>query len=64
MPRSVRVALFDILDAISLARESAFDMPFIEFEADRIRRAATERALLTISEAVRHLPEDMAIPPF
>ena len=30
-----------------------------DFEKDDIRRAATERAMLTISEAVRHLPSDI-----
>ena len=29
------------------------------FQADRVRRAATERALLTLSEAVRHLPDEV-----
>ena len=57
MARSTRVALSDILDAIDLARDAAFDIAFEDFEKDRILRAATERALLTISEAVRHLPQ-------
>ena len=59
MPRSPLVALTDILAAIDLAREAALNMPFAEFEKDRIRRAATERALLSISEAVRHLPDEI-----
>ena len=57
MARSVKVALSDILDAVDLARDAALDTAFKDFENDRIRRAATERALLTISEAVRHLPQ-------
>jgi uncharacterized protein with HEPN domain len=57
MARSPAVALSDILAAVDLAREAALHLPLLEFEADRIRRAATERALLTISEAVRHLPD-------
>ena len=57
MERSPAVALSDILAAIDLARLAAGDLPFAEFELDLIRRAATERALLTISEAVRHLPD-------
>jgi uncharacterized protein with HEPN domain len=59
MPRSLAVALTDILDAIDLAREAAGTMELRLFEGDRIRRAATERALLTISEAVRHLPDEL-----
>ena len=59
MARSPLVALSDILSAIDLAREAALDISFDAFKSDRIRRAATERALLTISEAVRHLPDDI-----
>lgn len=59
MARSPIVALTDILDAIDLAREAVIGLTFESFERDRIRRAATERALLTISEAVRHLPNDV-----
>ena len=59
MARSAAIALTDILEAIDLAREAAFDLSNAAFEQDRIRRAAIERALLTISEAVRHLPDDM-----
>ena len=55
MARSAKVALTDI----DLAREAALNLSFTSFENDRIRRAATERALLTISEAVRHLPADI-----
>lgn len=59
MARSPVVALSDILAAIDLARAAASSFTLAEFSADRIRRAATERALLTISEAVRHLPDDI-----
>ena len=59
MARPADLALTDILAAIELAREAAFGTTFASFERDRIRRAATERALLTISEAVRHLPDEM-----
>lgn len=59
MARSPIVALTDIINAIDLAREAALGIEFKAFEADRIRRAATERAILTISEAVRHLPDEI-----
>jgi uncharacterized protein with HEPN domain len=59
MARSAQVALTDIQSAIALAREAARHISLADFAADRIRRAATERALLTISEAVRHLPDDL-----
>jgi uncharacterized protein with HEPN domain len=59
MARSIQVALTDILNAIDLAREAALDTPFEAFERNRILKAATERALLTISEAVRHLPDEL-----
>ena len=57
MERSPAVALSDILAAIDLARMAAGALPFAEFDLDLIRRAAAESALLTISEAVRHLPD-------
>ena len=59
MARSPAVALTDILTAIDLAREAALGLAFPACEKDRIRRAAAEPALLTISEAVRHLPDDI-----
>lgn len=59
MARSTNVALSDILTAIGLAREATEGLTREGFDADRIRRAATERALLIISEAVRHLPADL-----
>lgn len=59
MARTPLVALTDILEAIDLAREAALEVPFMVFERDRIRKAATERAILTMSEAVRHLPDEL-----
>lgn len=59
MARSPVVALTDILEAIDLAREAALGLTFEAFDRDRIRKAATERAILTISEAARHLPEEV-----
>ncbi len=59
MARSLLVALTDIMNAIALAREAVHGLSPPAFDSDRIRRAATERALLTISEAVRHLPDEL-----
>jgi uncharacterized protein with HEPN domain len=60
MSRDSTVVLQEILDAIALARESVADAAtFDRFAVQRINRAATERAIEIISEAVRHLPTDM-----
>ena len=53
------VVLREIADAISLAREATAGLDYEDFEADRIRNAATQRALEIVSEAVRHLPPDI-----
>jgi uncharacterized protein with HEPN domain len=57
MSRDAKVILTELNDAISLAREATTGLSFEQFETDRIRNAATQRALEVISEAARHLPQ-------
>lgn len=57
--RDVGVILADILDAIDAAREASLSNSFEQFSANRLSRLATERAIEIISEAVRHLPQDV-----
>ncbi len=59
MARSSAVVLHEIRDAIGLAREAAdVASGFDRFARSRIYRAAVERAIEVISEAVRHLPDE------
>lgn len=60
MARSSTFVLQEILEAIAIAHESVTQVEdFSEFAASKINRAATERAIEIISEAVRHLPDDL-----
>ena len=59
MARDVRVILTEILDAIELAREATGALDLAAFESNRIRAAAAGRAVEIVSEAVRHLPQDL-----
>ena len=57
--RDLGVVLMDILDAIDAVRYAGSSRSFEEFSNDRILRLATERAIEIISEAVRHLPDEL-----
>ena len=57
--RDVDVIIVDILDVIDAAREACNGISLNEFSNRRLARLATERAIEIISEAVRHLPEDL-----
>jgi uncharacterized protein with HEPN domain len=59
MARDVAVVLQEILDAISLIEEAAAGHDLTRFSADRFLQRGTERLLEIISEAVRHLPDDL-----
>lgn len=60
MARSGAVILREISDAIGIAREAVGDThDFDAFATSRVNRAAAERAIEIISEAVRHLPSDI-----
>jgi len=60
MVRDKAIVLREILDAIEIARESVTTVrDLAAFEQSRVNRAATERAIEIISEAVCHLPDDV-----
>ncbi len=59
MVRDTAVVLHDSLDAISLIEEAAVGHDLASFSADRFLQHGTERLLEIISEAVRHLPDDL-----
>ena len=57
--RNLGIILAEILDAMDAAKEASLAVPFSEFANNRMLRLATERAIEIISEAVRHLPQDL-----
>jgi len=57
--RDLGVILTDILEAIDVVRDAGSSRSFDEFSTNRILRLATERAIEIISEAVRHLPDEV-----
>ena len=57
--RSLRLRIWDILNAIEIARLSVGDLSLAQVQADPIRRFAAERAIEIISEASRHIPDDL-----
>lgn len=59
MARDIAIVLHEILDAISLIEEAAAGHDLASFSADRFLQRGTERLLEIISEAVRHLPDDL-----
>jgi len=59
MARDVAIVLHEILDAISLIEDAAAGHDLASFSADRFLQRGTERLLEIISEAVRHLPDDL-----
>ena len=57
--RDIGVVLIDLLDAIDAVREASSTATFQEFSNNRLSRLAAERAIEIISEAVRHLPNEV-----
>ena len=57
--RDSGVVILDILDAIDAVREASETGSFETFANNRLARLATERAIEIISEAVRHLPDEV-----
>jgi uncharacterized protein with HEPN domain len=57
--RDVGIVLVDNLDAIDAVREVTSTVSFQDFSNNRLSRLAAERAIEIISEAVRHLPDDL-----
>ena len=59
MARSVRPILGDILDAIDNTLLATAGKSYPEFRADWLLRHGVQRAIEIISEACRHLPDNL-----
>src|SRR5262245_12642264 len=59
MGRSVAPILADILDRIDKIQSATKGKAFESFDSDWLLRFAVERGIENISEAVRHLPEEL-----
>jgi uncharacterized protein with HEPN domain len=60
-PRSNVVRLTDIIEAIELIREEMTGVALAAFERDRRKRWLVERGIEIISEASRHLGDDLKL---
>jgi uncharacterized protein with HEPN domain len=59
MPRTASLAIADIVEAIDGIRNALQGRSFEEFQADWLLRHGVQRGIEIISEASRHIPEDM-----
>jgi uncharacterized protein with HEPN domain len=59
--RSVRLRLHDILEAIEGIESTAAGMSFAEYEQSWQARRAVERGIEIISEASRHVPDELKL---
>lgn len=59
MPRTHKVYLRDILDAIRKIENYTCDLSFDEFLADELKQDGVARNLEIVGEAVKRLPEDV-----
>ena len=57
--RSLRPRLEDILENIAIVAGAVAGRDLANFSADPVLRLAIERAIKIISEAVRHIPEEV-----
>jgi uncharacterized protein with HEPN domain len=62
MPRSVLLRLTDIRDTIDGIQNLAAGVAFDTFAIDRVMQRALERGPEIISEASRHIPDDLKAP--
>ena len=58
MPKDPTIAIRDCLAEIAILHEIAARMTLDAFRSDPIARRAAAYAIQTISEAVRHIPDD------
>jgi len=58
MPKDPTIAIRDCLAEIAILHEIAARMTLQAFRSDPIARRAAAYAIQTISEAVRHIPDD------
>jgi uncharacterized protein with HEPN domain len=59
MPRTASLALADIVEAIDGIAIALQGRSFEEFQADWLLRHGVQRGIEIISEASRHIPEDL-----
>ena len=59
VPRDATPRLVDIVEAIALIRDELSGIDFAAFERDRRKRWIAERGIEIVSEASRHLPDDL-----
>jgi uncharacterized protein with HEPN domain len=57
--RALHLRLHDMIEAIDRARSVAEGIDFETFAADWIKRLAAERTIEIISEASRHVPDEL-----
>lgn len=58
-PRSATPRLHDILEHIAIVREAVTGRDLEQFSKDPILRLAVERAIEIVSEATRHVPDEL-----
>ena len=59
VPCDATPRLVDIVEAIALIRDELAGIDFAAFERDRRKRWIAERGIEIVSEASRHLPDDL-----
>jgi uncharacterized protein with HEPN domain len=59
MVRTILARIDDMIEAIDEIRRATADMSFEQFQRDWVLRKATERGIEIISEASRHLPDEL-----
>jgi uncharacterized protein with HEPN domain len=59
MARDIELILDDILEMIALIEKSVLGKMREDFDGDRILRLAIQRAIEIISEASRHIPDEL-----
>jgi uncharacterized protein with HEPN domain len=59
MPRRIDLALNEVLEAIAGIENSLFDQTKATFSKNWLLQRGTERGLEIISEAVRHVPDEV-----
>ena len=57
--RVARLRIYDMLDNIEYARSATRELSLQEYLDRRVIQLATERAIGIISEASRHIPDDL-----
>jgi len=59
MARKIAPVLADILDAIEIVEQATVGKTFEQFKDDRLLSLGVQRAIEIISEATRHVPDEL-----